>query len=121
MALNARQLTCIEVMLANPSASYEKLAEIVGCNRNTITAWKRNEEFQAEYSRRLKEMWKDSEGIAVKTMIKLADEGNFQASKYILDSMNYAPAQKIEADVKAKAQIVFVDDLQDKNNGNTVE
>lgn len=100
MALKARQIACIEIMLANPSASYEKLAELVGCNRNTITAWKRNEEFQAEYARRLKEMWKDSEAIAVNTMIKLAAEGSFNASKYILDAMDYAPATKIEADVK---------------------
>ena len=110
MALNTKQLACIEIMLANPNASYEKLAEMVGCNRNTITAWKRNEEFQAEYSRRLKEMWKDSEAIAVKTMIKLADEGNFQASKYILDSQGYAPAQKIEADVKTENIVINIEE-----------
>lgn len=105
MALKARQLACIEAMLANPKASYEELAEIVGCNRNTITVWRRNEEFQEEYSKRLKEMWKDSEVIAVKTMIKLADEGSFQASKYILDSLDYAPAQKIEADLNTSINI----------------
>lgn len=110
MALNARQLACIEIMLANPSASYEKLAELVGCNRNTITAWKRNDEFMEEYNRRLKEMWKDSEAIAVKTMIKLADEGNFHASKYILDSQGYAPTQKIEADVKQQNIVINIEE-----------
>ena len=30
----------------------------------------------------------------------LASTGDFKASKYILDSMGYAPAQKIEAEVK---------------------
>ena len=99
MALKARHIACIEAMLANPSASYEKLAEMVGCNRNTITEWKRNKEFMDEYQRRLREMWKESEAIAVKTMINLAEQGDFKASKYILDSMDYAPAQKIEADV----------------------
>lgn len=100
MALKSRQLACIEAMLANPSASHIALAEMVGCNRNTILVWKNNPEFKAEYQRRLKEMWADAEGIAVKTMVKLAEEGNYQASKYILDSHNYAPAQKIEADIK---------------------
>lgn len=101
MALKTNQLACIEAMLANPTASYVELAEIVGVNRNTITAWKRNPEFQEEYQRQLKEMWKDSEKIAVKTMIKLASDGDFKASKYILDSQGYAPATKVEADVKS--------------------
>ena len=87
MALKSRQLACIEAMLANPSASQVALAEMVGCNRNTILVWKNDPEFQAEYQRRLKEMWKDAEAIAVKNMVKLAEEGNFQANKYILDSL----------------------------------
>ena len=115
MALKARQLLCIEAMLANPSASYVELSQIVGCNRNTITEWKRKPEFQEEYNRRLKEMWKDAEGIAVKSMIKLAEEGNFQASKYILDSHNYAPATKIEADISSKI-VINIDDGEDDGN-----
>ena len=105
MALNTRQQACIEAMLANPSASYVQLAEMVGCNRNTITEWKKNKEFMEEYQRRLKEMWKDSEVIAVKTMINLASNGDFKASKYILDSMDYAPVQRIEADVNTNIEI----------------
>ena len=88
-------------------ATYVELSQIVGCNRNTITVWKNNKEFQEEYARRLKEMWQDSEAIAVKAMIKLAKEGSFQASKYILDSQGYAPAQKIEAEVKQDINIVI--------------
>jgi hypothetical protein len=44
-------------------------------------------------------MWADSESIAVNTMINLASDGDFKASKYILDSLGYAPTTKIEADV----------------------
>lgn len=105
MALNSRQLACIEAMLAKPSASHIELAEIVGCNRNTILVWKNKPEFQAEYKKRLKEVWADAEGIAVKTMVKLAEEGSFQASKYILDAHDYAPAQKIEADINTSIEI----------------
>lgn len=110
MALKPIQLALIEAMLANPTASHYKLAEMVGCNRNTITVWKRNEEFMEEYNRRLKAMWKDGEAIAVSTMLKLATEGSFQASKYILDSQGYAPAQKIEADVKSENIIINIDE-----------
>lgn len=101
MALKPKQLKCIEAMLANPLLSNEKLGELVGVSRNTISEWKRNnEEFKAEYKARLRETWEESEGIAVKTMQNLAEEGDFRASKYILDSLGYAPAQRIEAEVK---------------------
>lgn len=106
MALKVKQLNAIEALLANPTLSVSALAEIVGVNRNTISDWKRNnEEFKAEYNRRLKEMWADSEGIAVVTMRKLASEGSFNASKYILDSLGYAPSTKIEADVNGNMEI----------------
>lgn len=117
MALKPKQLACIEAMLANPTMSNEKLAEAVGVNRNTISDWKRNnEEFKAEYKARLKAIWEDSEGVAVRTMRNLAEEGDFKASKYILDSLGYAPAQKVEAKVDATAQVVIVDDLGDESH-----
>lgn len=106
MALKPKQLKCIEAMLANPTMSNEKLAEIVGVNRNTIGDWKRNnEEFKAEYKARLREIWEDSEGMAVQTMRNLAESGDFKASKYILDSLGYAPVQRIEADVNTEIVI----------------
>lgn len=99
MALKAKHYALIEAMLANPTATYEQLGAIVGVNRNTITAWRRLPEFQEEYQKRLKQMWKDSESIAVRTMIDLASNGDYKASQYILNSLGYAPATKIEADV----------------------
>jgi hypothetical protein len=49
--------------------------------------------------KRLAEQWKAAERLAQKKMIELAADGCFQANKYILDSLGYAPAQKIEADI----------------------
>ena len=40
-------------------------------------------------------------------MIELAKEGNFNANKYILDSLGYAPAQKIEAEVNNDINITI--------------
>jgi DNA-binding CsgD family transcriptional regulator len=99
MALKPRQLALIEAIIANPTASHVELAEIVGINRNTITVYKRDAEFKAELKKRMQEIWEESEVMAVQNMRKLADEGHFQANKYILDSLGYAPAQKIEANV----------------------
>ena len=99
MALKPKQLALIEAIITYPSAPNTELAEMVKVNRNTVTAWKRNEEFRIALDKRLKEIWTDSEIIAINSMRNLAIEGNFNASKYILDSLGYAPTQKIEADV----------------------
>ena len=99
MALKPKQLALIEAIIAYPTAPHTELAEIVGINRNTITAWKRDAEFKEALDKRLKEIWKDSEVIAIQNMRKLAAGGNFNANKYILDSLGYAPTQKIDANV----------------------
>ena len=106
--LKPKQLACIEIMLANPTITVFKLADEVGVNRNTISDWRRyNQEFKDEYSRRLKEKFAESEGIAVETMRKLATDGDFKASKYILDSLGYAPTQKIDANVEGKTELTI--------------
>ena len=98
--LKPRQYKLIEAMLANPMLPDTKLAEELGINRNTIREWKKKPEFQAELKARLSEQWQDSERMAVDVMQSLAREGSFQATKYILDSLGYAPAQRIEAEVR---------------------
>lgn len=105
MALKPKQKALIEAIITYPNAPHTELAELVGVNRNTITAWKKDAEFMAALDARIKEVWKDSEMIAVATMRNLAIQGNFHASKYILDSLNYAPAQRIEADIHTDIEI----------------
>lgn len=106
MALKALQLELIEAMMANPLTPDTKLAEEIGINRNTVREWKKLPEFREELKRRLREKWEDSERMAVENMQRLAYKGDFKANKYILDSLDYAPAQKIEADVKTDIAIV---------------
>lgn len=109
MALKARQLKLIEALLANPMMPDTEIALQIGINRNTVRVWKQNPEFQEELKKRLNEQWNDSERMAVHTMQMLASEGDFKASKYILDSLGYAPAQKIEADVNSTEIIINVE------------
>lgn len=99
MALKPKQKALIEALIAYPRANYDELAEMVQISKNTITAWKRLPEFQKAFDERLKEVWKAGEAAAIQNMQKLANEGHFQANKYILDTLGYAPAQKIEADI----------------------
>jgi uncharacterized protein YjcR len=105
MELKPRQLKLIEAMLANPMLPDTELAVQLGINRNTVREWKRKPEFQEELKRRLAEQWADSERMAMDTMQSLAREGDFKAAKYILDSLGYAPAQKIEAEISSAINI----------------
>jgi hypothetical protein len=97
--LKPKQLELLEMMLANPMMPDTKLAEALQLNNKTVGKWRKEPEFQAELKKRLAEQWKNAESLAQKKMIELASEGNFQANKYILDSLGYAPAQKVEATV----------------------
>lgn len=109
MALRPQEYALIEALLANPGISNEAVARVVGINRNTVREWKKNPEWQEEYKKRLKEKWESSEEIAIHTMRNLALEGDFKASKYILDSLGYAPTQKIDANVSNEVNIVIGD------------
>ena len=100
MALkNAKQYELLEAMLTYPMMSDVKLAELLGLNNKTVGKWRKSPEFQEELKKRLAQQWKDAESLAQKKMIELAADGNFNANKYILDSLGYAPAQRIEADI----------------------
>lgn len=107
MALKAKQIELLEAMLAFPMMSDVKLAEKLGINNKTVGKWRKLPEFEEEMKRRLAEQWKDAERLAQKKMIELAADGSFNANKYILDSLNYAPAQRIEADVKTDLEIII--------------
>lgn len=99
MALKTKEKELLELMLAYPMLPDTKLAEMMGINNKTVGVWRKKPEFQEELKKRLQEQWKDAERLAQKKMIELANEGCFQANKYILDSLGYAPTTKIEADI----------------------
>lgn len=109
MALTAKRLELLEAMLAHPKMSDVKLGELLDLNNKTVGKWRKEPEFQEEMKKRLAEQWKDAERLAQKKMIELADEGCFQANKYILDSLGYAPVQKqqIEADISTDINITI--------------
>ena len=113
MALTAKRLELLEAMLANPMMSDVKLGELLSLNNKTVGKWRKEPEFQEEMKRRLNEQWKGAERLAQKKMIELANDGCFQANKYILDSLGYAPAQKIEADVKTDI-VINIDEGEDE-------
>jgi hypothetical protein len=109
MALTAKKIELLETMLAHPMMPDTKLAELLVLNNKTVGKWRKEPEFQEEMKKRLAEQWKSAESLAQKKMIELANDGCFQANKYILDSLGYAPVQKqqIEADINTEINITI--------------
>lgn len=107
MALSKRQKQLLEFMLANPMLPETKCAHECGVPNSTYFLWKQKGEFTAELDRRIKEQWKDSERIAVDTMISLCQSGEYAAAKYILDNLGYKPVDKIQAEVSTDITITI--------------
>lgn len=115
MALKTKEKELLELMLAFPMMPDTQLAKEMGLNNKTVGVWRKKPEFQAELQKRLHERWKDAENLAQKKMIELASEGNFNANKYILDSLGYAPAQRIEAEISKDVVINIVGEDEDED------
>ena len=114
MALNNKQMKAIELLVYSPYMTQNMIAQEVGVHRDTIRRWREETpEFKEELQKAIKNRWEAAEALAVNGMINLASEGNFQAIKYMLDNLGYKPVEKIDAKVDAKAQVLFVDDLED--------
>lgn len=110
MALTNRQKNLIEYMIAHPERPETVCANECGVPNSTYFNWKHKEEFMNALDNRIKEVWKDSERMAVNQMIELSSGGCFQATKYILDNLGYKPIERVEASVNSDINIIL-DDL----------
>lgn len=120
MALNNKQIKAIELLVYSPYMTLNMVAKEVGVSRDTLHRWRNDTpEFQEALDKAIKDRWKAAEAMAVNGMIALASEGNIQAIKYMLDNLGYKPADKIEAKVDARAQVMFVDDLKDDEDADS--
>lgn len=120
MALNNKQIKAIELLVYSPYMTQNMIAQEVGVHRDTIRRWREDTpEFKEALQKATRARWESAEQLAINTMINLAGEGNIQAAKYICDSLGYKPTEKIEAKVDAKAQVLFVDDLEDDEDADS--
>lgn len=99
MALKPRQYELLELMLIHPTWSDVQLANYMELNNKTVGKWRKMPDFQEEMKKKLAEQWKNAERLAQQKMIELANQGDFRANQYILDSLGYKPTNKIEADI----------------------
>ena len=121
MALNNRQIKAIELLVYKPHMTQNMIAKECGVHRDTIRRWREETpEFQEALSKATKERWKAAEQMAVNTMINLMSEGNYQATKYVLDSMDYGATQKIDANVTGTQNIVItIGDEEEEQTGDS--
>lgn len=103
--ITVRQMDFIEFMIANPLKTGKQLCKEYGLSNNTYATWRQQPKFQKYLAERLKEKWKDNELMAQATIEQLARDGDFKAAKYILDSLGYAPVQKIQAEVETSITV----------------
>jgi hypothetical protein len=109
--LNNKQKKAIELLVYSPHMTYNMMASECGVSRDTLHRWRyETPEFMEELDKATKNRWKSAEQLAINTMINLMSEGNYSATKYVLDSLDYAPKQKIEADVKATTISVSIEE-----------
>lgn len=99
MALKKKQKTCID-MLVDASMSQKEIAQALGVAEQTICRWKRDEEFAAEYSSRLRKKIHLAAAKAFKTEQDLllhseSDKVRLGAAKDILDRAGFKPKDEI--------------------------
>ena len=107
--ITTRQMDFIEFMIANPLKTAKELCKEYGLSNNTYSTWRRQPKFKEYLSKRLQEKWKDNELMAQATIEQLTRDGDFKAAKYILDSLGYAPVQKIQAEVKTDTVVEIIE------------
>lgn len=119
--LTAKQKQAVN-LLVNSNMTYTEICEEVQINMKTLWRWRHEPEFaqfQAEYQRLKDEQWLATVEIARRSAMKLCAEGNQRMVEFILKNDGLNPTQKVDADVDVRAQVIFVDDLEDEDDSKT--
>lgn len=116
--LTAKQRRAVDLLI-NSNMTYNQIAEEVGVNRKTLWDWRNEPQFtafQEEYQKLKNEQWLATVEAARRSALKLCEEGNQRMTEFILKNDGLNPTQKVDADVDVRAQVVFVDDLDEDDN-----
>lgn len=96
MGLSTKKKALAALMIAEPKLTNVTYAKRIGIDPKTLYKWKKTEEFKEYTEELLKEKWKDSERIAMQTVVSRAKNGDLKAAQYILDSLGYGAPIKHE-------------------------
>lgn len=94
----------MEVMLCawmdNPLLNFKECAEKAGIGTTTFWHYRKNEFFMAEYRRRCRQRFESMEAKALERLEEKIDDGDWNATKYVLDGLDYGGKNKVELDAK---------------------
>lgn len=97
--LNPKQRKCIEFMI-DGTMTQKQMAEQLNVSENTISNWKKNDEFMSEYNTTLKSNINAVAAKAFSTQMKLLNARSemvkYMVSKDILDRAGFKPSDKID-------------------------
>ena len=111
--LNPKQKRCIELMVEGTSTQ-KQIAEQLNVSENTISNWKKSDEFMGEYNTALKSSINLVAAKAFSTQVKLLNARSemvrHMVAKDILDRAGFKASEKIDLNVEP---VVIVNDLKE--------
>ena len=122
--LTEKQQKALELLTSGKGMSYTAIAEEVGVNRKTLYRWCNEPQFasfQDCWKELNEEKWLVTVEAAREAALKLCLEGKADMVKFILQNAGYNPAQKVEADVDVKSQVIFIDDMKTDEDADTIK
>ena len=112
--LNTKQKKCI-ILMVSGQKTQKQIADELSVSENTISNWKKNDEFMTEYTSSLKKAMKDVAAKAFQTEIKLlsarSEMVRLLAAKDVLDRAGFKADEKIQ--IEGGTKVVIVDDLDE--------
>lgn len=103
MALNPKQIKCLELMIQGTMTDKD-IAEAINITQKTICVWKKDcKEFQDEYNSLMRRSLQYAAPKAFRKQMALLESKNDMvahlAAKDIMDRAGFNPTEKIEAEV----------------------
>lgn len=117
--LSEKQRMAIELMTSGLGMRYKDIAAAVGVSERTLWRWRNESDFvnfQDELQRINDERWNCLADAARASAMRLILADNQKMTEFVLKNEGYNPTQKVDADVDVRAQVVFVDDLDEDDN-----
>lgn len=112
--LNEKQQKCIILMITS-SKTQKQIAKEIQISENTISEWKKDEEFKEEIQKQMKENFGSLAIEAQQELKKLLKSKNenvkMQAIKDVLDRAGYKPVDK--AELSGGYTVELVDDVNE--------
>ena len=98
MALTPKQQAVLEYWVNHPYDSLTQIQNRTNTSKTQFYKWRQDKEFMEEYHNLCRQKFEDMEALAIQKLNELADKGNWNAVKYIMDGAGFAAAQKIDLD-----------------------